>query len=562
MAELVIRGGTVVDGTGRPAYRADVRVAGDRIVEVGRGVDATGARTLDAGGAVVAPGFIDSHTHLDPSMFWDPLCDPMPQHGVTTALVGNCSLGLVPVRPELVQGVTDVFCYIEDMPPAAFDDGIPWSWETFDQYRDVIDGMGVSLHTAVLIGHTPLRMYVMGEDAWTRPATGAEVAEMAAVLEASMAAGAFGFSTSTFDEDSRSRPVPSRLADDAEMRALLEVTARHGGVVEFIPGLGSPNAAPDLRRFGGLCIETGATCVVNGIVHHSTRKIHELMMPVVRELRSRGASVWPLISPRTVDLRINWERSMMFMKMPKGWHRVPNAADDAERRRLLTDPAWRAVAREEWDEVDTGFFPVRDLKRVRLVDVTRPEHERLLGHPMTDLVAERGGHPSDVLADWVLDNDLRPGVLCIGMANFDPAGVAELLADDDVLVSSSDAGAHVQMMCAAGDTTLLLTRHVRDRGDFTLEAAVHELTGKQAGVLGLRGRGTVAPGLAADLTVFALDELEWADDVFVDDLPRGARRLRRPAGGYRYTVAAGEVTQEGGTLTGAQPAGVLRVGAG
>ena len=552
----------VVDGTGRPAYRADVRVSGDRIVEVGEDVDDVGARALDAGGAVVAPGFIDSHTHLDPSMFWDPLCDPMPQHGVTTALVGNCSLGLVPVRPELVSGVTDVFCYIEDMPPAAFDDGIPWSWETFDQYRDVIDGMGVSLHTAVLIGHTPLRMYVMGEDAWTRAATEAELAEMAAVLDASMTAGAFGFSTSTFDEDSRSRPVPSRLADDAEMRALLEVTARHGGVVEFIPGLGSPNAAPDLRRFGGLCIETGATCVVNGIVHHSTRKIHELMMPVVRELRSNGASVWPLISPRTVDLRINWERSMMFMKMPKGWHRVPNAADDAERRRLLTDPAWRAAAREEWDEVDTGFFPVRDLKRVRLVDVTRPEHERLLGHPMTDLVAERGGHPSDVLADWVLDNDLRPGVLCIGMANFDPAGVAELLAADDVLVSSSDAGAHVQMMCAAGDTTLLLTRHVRDRGDFTLEAAVHELTGKQADVLGLRGRGTVAPGLAADLTVFALEELDWADDVFVDDLPRGARRLRRPAGGYRYTVAAGELTQEGGTLTGARPAGVLHVGTG
>ena len=562
MADLVIRGGTVVDGTGRPGFRADVRTGGGRIVEVGDHLDATGARVLDAGGAVVAPGFIDSHTHLDPSMFWDPLCDPMPQHGVTTALVGNCSLGLAPVRPELVAGVTDVFCYIEDMPPHAFNVGIPWSWETFEQYRDVIDGMGVTLHTAVLVGHSILRMYVMGDDAWTRVATDAEVAEMAAVLDASMAAGAFGFSTSTFDEDSRSRPVPSRLADDEEMRALLGVTGRHRGFVEFIPGLGTPNAAPDLRHFGGLCRETGVTCVVNGIVHHATRKIHELMMPVVRELRASGASVWPLISPRTVDLRINWERSMMFMKMPKGWHRIPNAADDAERRRLLTDPAWRAVAREEWDEVDTGFFPVSDLNRARLVGVTRPEHERFLGRPMTDLVAERGGHPSDVLADWVLDNDLRPGVLCIGMANFDIAGVAELLADDDVLVSSSDAGAHVQMMCAAGDTTLLLTRHVRDRGDFTLEAAVHELTGKQADVLGFSGRGKVAAGLAADLTVFALDELDWADDVFVDDLPGGSRRLRRPAGGYRYTVAAGEVTQEDGKLTGARPAGVLHVGAG
>jgi N-acyl-D-amino-acid deacylase len=562
MGDLVIRGGTVVDGTGRPAFRADVRTAGGRIVEIGDRVDDSGARVLDAGGAVVAPGFIDSHTHLDPSMFWDPLCDPMPQHGVTTALVGNCSLGLAPVRPELVAGVTDVFCYIEDMPPHAFNVGIPWTWETFDQYRDVIDAMGVTLHTAVLIGHSILRMYVMGEDAWNRVATAEEIAEMAAVLDASMTAGAFGFSTSTFDEDSRSRPVPSRVADDAEMSALLAVTGRHRGFVEFIPGLGTPNAAPDLEHFGRQCREHDVTCVVNGIVHHATRKLHEVMMPVVRSLRASGASVWPLISPRTVDLRINWERSMMFMKMPKGWHRIPNAADDAERRQLLTDPDWRSMAREEWDSVDTGFFPVRDLNRARLVGVTRSEHERYLGRSLTDLVADRGGHPSDVLADWVLDNDLRPGVLCIGMANFDVAGVAELLADDDVLVSSSDAGAHVQMMCAAGDTTLLLTRHVRERGDFTLEAAVHELTGKQADVLGFAGRGKVAEGLAADLTVFALEELDWADDVFVDDLPGGSRRLRRPAGGYRYTVAGGEVTQEDGKLTGARPAGVLRVGAG
>jgi len=562
MTDLVIRGGMVVDGTGRPAYRADVRTAGGRIVEVGERVDASGARQLDAGGAVVTPGFIDSHTHLDPSMFWDPLCDPMPQHGVTTALVGNCSLGLVPVRPDLVAGVTDVFCYIEDMPPRAFAEGIPWTWETFEQYRDVIDAMRVSLHTAVLVGHSILRMYVMGEAAWERAATATELAEMARVLDDSMTAGAFGFSTSTFDEDARSRPVPSRLADDAELRALLAVTARHGGFVEFIPGLGTPNAAGDLRYFGGLCGETGVTCVVNGIVHHSVRKIHEMMMPVVHDLRAAGASVWPLVSPRTVDLRINWERSMMFMKMPQGWHRIPNAADDAERRRLLTDESWRAVARAEWDAVDTGFFPVNDLRRARLVDVTRPEHERFLGRPMTDLVAERGGHPSDVLADWVLENDLRPGVLCIGMANFDADGVAELLAEDSVLVSSSDAGAHVQMMCAAGDTTLLLTRHVRDRGDFTLERAVWELTGKQADVLGFAGRGRIAPGLAADLTVFALDELDWADDVFVDDLPHEARRLRRPAGGYRYTVAGGEVTQEDGKLTGARPAGVLRVGIG
>jgi N-acyl-D-aspartate/D-glutamate deacylase len=481
---------------------------------------------------------------------------------VTTALVGNCSLGLVPVRPELVAPVTDVFCYIEDMPPVAFAEGIPWTWETFEQYRDAIDGMGVALHTMVLIGHSVLRMYVMGDAAWERPATPAELAEMVRVLDASMAAGAFGFSSSAFDEDARNRWVPSRLADDTELRALLEVVGRYRGFIEWIPGWGTPHAAADIERIGALCRDTGVTCAINGLVHHHITRMHETFMPLIRRLRSEGAPLWPLISPRTVDLRINWERSMMFMKMPLGWHRVPNAADDRERRHLLEDEQWRAAARHEWDSVDTGFFPIRDLKRVRLVDVTRPEHERWLGRTMDELVAERGGHPSDVFADWVLDNDLRPGILCVGMGNFDVAGVGELLASDDVLVSSSDAGAHVQMMCAAGDTTLLLTRHVRDRGDFTLEQAVHELTGKQADVLGLADRGRITPGRAADLAVFALDELSWEPDVFVDDLPTGARRLRRPPGGYRYTVAAGEITQVDGTLTGARPAGVLRVAPG
>jgi N-acyl-D-amino-acid deacylase len=562
MGELVVRGGTLVDGTGAPGRRADVRTRDGRIVEVGPGLDTTGARVLDAGGAYVSPGFIDSHTHLDPSMFWDPLCDPMPQHGVTTALVGNCSLGLVPVRPELVQGVTDVFCYIEDMPPVAFAEGIPWTWETFEQYRDAIDGMGVALHTMVLIGHSILRMYVMGEAAWERPATADEIAEMVRVLDDAMAAGAFGFSSSAFDEDARSRWVPSRLADEAEMRALLGVVGRHRGFIEYIPGWGTPQATGDIEYIGGLCRDTGVTCAINGIVHHHITKMHDTFMPIIRRLRAEGAPLWPLISPRTVDLRINWERSMMFMKMPQGWHRVPNAADDRERRHLLQDPAWRAAARHEWDSVETGFFPIHDLQRVRLIDVTRGEHERWLGRTMAELVAERGGHPSDVFADWVLDNDLRPGILCVGMGNFDTAGVGELLACDDVLVSSSDAGAHVQMMCAAGDTTLLLTRHVRDRGDFTVEQAVHELTGKQADVLRLHDRGVVEPGRAADLAVFALDELTWDLDTFVDDLPTGARRLRRPPGGFRYTVAAGEVTQEAGQLTGARPAGVLRVKSG
>jgi N-acyl-D-aspartate/D-glutamate deacylase len=180
-----------------------------------------------------------------------------------------------------------------------------------------------------------------------------------------------------------------------------------------------------------------------------------------------------------------------------------------------------------------------------------------MGRSLADLVAERGGHPSDVFAGWVLENAIRPGIVVVGVANGDVDGVAGLLSDPDTLISASDAGAHVQMMCAAGDTTLLLTRHVRDRGDLSVEHAVTELTAKQARVCGITDRGRVEAGLVADLTVFALDELAWHTDEFVHDLPGGAPRLRRPAGGFRYTIASGVPTQEHGELTGALPGGVL-----
>jgi N-acyl-D-aspartate/D-glutamate deacylase len=398
----------------------------------------------------------------------------------------------------------------------------------------------------------------MGEDAWDRAATDAERAAIVALLDEAVDAGAFGFSTSYFDSDAQSRPVPSRLADDAERAALVEVLGRYGrGFVEFIPRIGSADDPQEMLEFAELCGEHGVVSTINVLVANGRDpEYSNRMMELTRKLRAGGSAFWPQMSPRTIDFRINWETSMVFMMLSE-WHRIPNAVDDAERTRLLQDPAWRARARDEWDQGGPGLFPSAHPERVRIIEVAEPDLEPWLGRTLADLTAARGGHPSDVFADWVLENDLRPGILVVGVANGDVDEVAKLLVDPDTVVASSDAGAHVQMMCAAGDTTLFLTRHVRDRGDLGVEQAVYELTGKQADVFGFHDRGRVQPGLAADLTVFALDELHWDDDVFVNDLPGGARRLRRPAGGYRYTLANGEVTQEDGKLTGALPAGVL-----
>ena len=215
--------------------------------------------------------------------------------------------------------------------------------------------------------------------------------------------------------------------------------------------------------------------------------------------------------------------------------------------------------RAEWDATTIEAFPHRHPDYVRFASVTRPEHERWLGASLADLVAEHGGHPSDVLADWVLDNDLDPGLIAV-LANADADGMRAMLRHPDTIVSASDAGAHLRMFCAAGDTTLLLSRHVRERDDLTLERAVWELTGRQAELFGFTGRGTVTEGAHADLTVFDLAELAWLPEVLVDDVPGGGARLRRPSGGFRATVVAGVVTQEHGTATGALPGRFLDAG--
>lgn len=556
--EILIRGGEVVDGTGAPARRADVRVRGDVIVEVGTDLRVDGATELDASGAVVTPGFIDTHTHTDPQVFWDPYVDPDLLHGVTTMLIGNCSLSLYPVTDATRGDVSDLFAYIEDVPRHLFDDSVPWTWSDYAGYRDVVNTTGTGINLAGLVGHSMLRLVVMGQDAWTRAATDDESAAMAVILRDAMDEGAWGLSTSFLDVDQHGRPVPSRAAEGAEFDALFDVLQAVGrGVVEVVPDLLGPTAVETLRDLGLRCGKRGIPITWTGFTYvdsapHRTQR----WIDIASELAEEGATMYPQLSPRTVDMRLNWDSSMMFMSMPEGWHKVVAARGD-DKQALLESPAWRVAAREEWDRTKLAMFPIGRLDVVRIVEVVGADNERWLGRTLADVVDERGGHPSDVLADFVLENDCRPGLVAVGMANADVDGVARTLQNPRVLISSSDAGAHAQMMCSSGDTTLLLTRHVRDRGDFTLEDAVYQLTGRQADVFGFHRRGVVAPGNLADLNVFALDELTYGGDEFVHDLPKGGVRMRRPTGGYRATIVSGTVVQEAGTRTGALPGRVI-----
>ncbi|HXY93987.1 MAG TPA: amidohydrolase family protein [Acidimicrobiia bacterium] len=557
--DLLVRGGTVVDGTGAPGREADVRIRDGLVTDVDRRLEPHGEVELDASGAFVTPGFLETHTHLDPSLFWDPTCDPLPQHGVTTVLFGNCGLSLAPVRATDVDEVCDVFGYIEDLPVELLANEIPWSWETYGEYADTVRSRSYALNVAGLVGHSVLRIYVMGDNAWERPATADEIARMAEVLDSCMEAGAFGLSTSLgFDTDRNKRLVPSRKAEDDELRALFEVLARQRRVLQFIPSTVPKYLTRDVRRVAELSRGLDLTQTWINVFDDDRRPEYApSLMDLASELQADGVATIPQVSPRQLDIEVNWDGGMSFYLMEHTWHAVLQAPPD-EKRRFLGDAAWRARARDDWDTVPFTMIEHRRPANIVLVSVTDRTLERWVGRTFADLCEARGGHPSDVLADWVLENDLRPGVVATGVANSDPDGVARLLTHPAGVVSNSDAGAHVQMMCGTGDSTLLLTRHVRDRGDLTIEAAVHQITGRAADLFGFRDRGTVTPGGAGDLVVFALEELDWAEPTMIDDLPGGARRLRRPPGGYRATVVGGVPTQREGTLTGARPGALLR----
>ncbi len=539
MADLVMRGGQLADGAGSPLRRADIRISGGRIVEIGASLAQYGAEIVDATGAIVAPGFIDCHTHFDASLFWDPRCDPMPEHGVTTVLIGNCSLGLAPVTPASQPEIADVFSYIEDIPRALFSSMVPWDWTTYADYARSLGRRGFAVNVAGLVPHSWLRTFVMGADAWERAATDREIVAIAGELEGALRAGALGLSTSLFDKDSRGRLVPSALADDAEFDGLFAALGRSGGLAQLIPRHPAPaDIGEDLQRFGAFARRHGVSVLVNAITDPIfDPSAAQEMLDRVSALQADGAAVYPMLSPNAVEMTTNFHNSISFSRIP-AWNDLIMAPTEAKPA-MLADAVWRHRARADWDNSASLLCPTKRPQAMRIIAVGAvPELSGWIGRSFADLVAERGGHPSDVMADWVSETSLDARFV-YPLTNQRPEVIGRLLG-------ASDAGAHFQAFCGAGDTTLLLTRHVRERGDLSVEAAIHGLTGRQAALMGLKDRGIIREGAVADLVIFALDELHWRPEILVNDVPGGVARLRRPPGGYRATIVAGEIVQQHG----------------
>jgi N-acyl-D-aspartate/D-glutamate deacylase len=549
-ADLVIKGGTVVDGTGAPGRRADVAVTEGRVSAIGRDLD--GERVLDAGEHVVAPGFIDIHTHYDAQVFWDPALTPSCFHGVTTVVAGNCGFSIAPTRPEHREVIARTLENVEDMDVATLAAGIPWDFSTFPEYLDSVERRGTAMNFAAYIGHTALRLFVMGDAAYERAATEDEIARMQDTLREAMVAGAAGFATS-FAMTHRGMdglPVPSRFAERAELDALLDALGETGrGVFSVAPGdqCGIADLADVSLRIG--------LPVTYGALLTSANGGHRQSLQVNHEAWERGAEVWPQVSPRPLMFAMTMN-SPFTLNMNADFGELM-AHSLEERRAAYANPGWRARVEAAWDG-RVGFgVPNWDTFMV----VESSEHPELIDHRLVEIAADRGQKPFDALLDLALeepDCGLRVSTVLL---NDDVDEVAKLLQEEHCTLGLSDAGAHVGQLCDAPEPTDFLGNWVRDRDLMPVETAVRKLTGTQADILGITDRGYLREGAWADVAVFDPSTVAPGPVRRVRDFPADAERLTADAPtGMRHVVVNGTPVQiDGERVAGdARPGRVVR----
>ncbi|MEY4372268.1 MAG: hypothetical protein RL219_1037 [Actinomycetota bacterium] len=513
-SRVVIKGGTVVDGSGAPGRRADVALEGDRIVEVAPNL--SGDRTVDASGAVVAPGFIDIHTHYDAQVFWDPALTPSCFHGVTTVVAGNCGFSIAPVRPADRELLAHTMEKVEDMDPASLIEGVPWDFETFPQYLQSVARHGTALNYSAYIGHTAVRMYAMGEEATGRAARPDEVDKMATIVREAVQAGAAGFATSfaVTHRGADGRPIPSRWAERDEIYALCKAVADAGrGVVGINGGenLGFSESY-ELQLQIGIPFTYTAVLTTPSGAHVKAAEIN-------RRGWARGAQVWPQVSCRPLSFSMTMSEPFTLNVNPVFAELMPKTS--AERRAAYADPAWRARARAEWT-TDRTVPPRWDSFEV-MESTANPE---LVGKRITDLAGAVGADPFDMLLELTLNErepkDLRVKAI---LANDDVNGITMLLTEENTTLGLSDAGAHVGQLCDAPLSTDLLGNWVRERQTMTMESAIRKLSGQQADIFNFTDRGYVRPGYYADVVVFDPNTVAPGPVRRVRDFPAGAERL-------------------------------------
>lgn len=536
--DLLIRGGTLVDGTGAPARRGDVGVRGGRIAVLGE-VRGDAARTLDADGAVVAPGFVDIHTHYDVQVFWDRMLTVSPWHGVTTVVMGNCGFAVAPTRPAHRELILRTLENVEGMSLAAIRAGIgaEWPFETIPEYLDAVERRGTAINVGALVGHTAVRLYVMGEEATERAATDEEITRMRALVAEGLRAGAIGFATSWSPTHVgyAGRPVPSRAAE------LQEIDALAGALAEVPHGVMQATLGPGLflDQFADIHRRTGKpiswTALLGGMLGPDG---HRYILERSAAMQAEGIAVVPQVSCRPLNFEFQWKAPFPFEG--SALFKPVSQADHAGKMRIYADPEFRRQMRERLDESAT--FRLAEPMRAMVIAEFAPDRS-LEERRASEVAEQRGVHVVDLALDLALQSDLEARFR-LAILNTDEGVTAELLTHPATMIGLSDAGAHASQLCDAGAPTDLLGHWVREKGVLSLEEAVRRLTSQAADVFGIRDRGRLAVGQAADAVVFDPRTVGCGKLRRVRDFPANADRLVADAHGVRAVVVNGIVIRE------------------
>lgn len=559
---LLIKGGTVVDGTGAEGFAADVRLKDGVIAEIGEKLEqAAGEEIYDATGCYVTPGFIESHTHYDAVMWWQPNLDPLPGYGVTTTIMGNCGFSVAPISDDEAarKEVVKIFSFFEDIPEGPFFENVPWDWHSWSEYAESLQAkVKIPTNYGAFVGHIAIRLAVLGMDAWERAATADEIEKMVAMLDDALSAGALGMSSNLMDHDGNDRPVPTMHADDAEFRALLEVLATYPGtslqvIVDTFMRMTAPDSTARIARLAeGLPVRVQwaglPTLEFQKFIQAPLVEMHE-------QFKKDGRDFWTAYAHVSPSNSISVNNSLIFAQTNDYvWHEVVTAETEAEKLRILKDPDWRARARHSWDNEAIEHSPFANARTLNLLNSDNGVGPVKV--TLGDYADELGLHCSDAMAEWLIANGLESTV---HMPPFpkDNDMVLKLLRDPNSVGNVSDAGAHGQMLCGAGENILLFTKFVRETGELTVEEAVYVQTGKLAKYLSLSDRGELKVGKRGDVCVFNLDEVQYQDIDKVYDVPDGKggttwRWTRKPAP-VRLTLVNGVATFADGKSTGAVP---------
>ena len=542
--DLVIKNARVVDGSGMPAYAGDVAVQDGRIAEIGR-LTGGARRTIQADGRVLSPGFIDQHTHMDAHLLWDAAALPLPEHGVTSVITGNCGLSLMPARPGDESALIGTFVRVEAIPRSLLE-SLEWRWSSTGDYLHALDRRP-GVNVASMVGHNAIRQYVMGEDATEREATPEEIAAMRDLLRRSLQEGAIGYSINRNPTHYRDdgKPLPSRLATEDELLAAAGVLSEFSAGVVQQSSMRSSDMR-DMEWAARLGEASGRPVIWSGVNFRRDKpEFHREQLANLEGYFQKGLRLYGNTNIVPFVNRFSLKNGQFLDALPS-WRTLPQD----ERARAAADPAFREQLRSE---AEPGFLS--RVQALKVLKTHRPENRALEGRTVGELAAER----KTGLLDFVLDLSMEEGLETLFLSgNPIDDEMGEIIRSPYTIVGQSDAGAHVQFLSNFGVCTSLLGQYVRERGLVPLERAVSEVSFRVASIFGIRDRGLIWPGWAADLVLFDPDTVASKDLEDADDYPGGFRRVLQHAQGVDYAIVNGKVLIDHGEHTGAYPGRVIR----